>query len=240
MLTLARLPEIVTAHTVIKKHKSMRTKTLFLAALVAAVGVASSMAQSNVYSLNVVGYVNKPFVTGFNLIANPLNKGTNGLDEIMANANVPDNTIAFIWDTAAQDFLTLATYVSGSSSWIPNVNMPPGQGFFVLAPSDYTNTFVGEVMQGSISTTIAPSFNAIGSPVPIGGALSNVLSQMPSLDNDLVFQWDSTAQDFLNISTWAAGSSQWIPELTFGVGEGMFYLSGAAGNTNWVRTFTVQ
>jgi hypothetical protein len=50
----------------------MRTKALLCTSAVAA-GVATSMAQPNVYSLNVVGYVNVPIQGGvsFNLLANP-------------------------------------------------------------------------------------------------------------------------------------------------------------------------
>jgi len=49
----------------------MRNKNIVLCRTLAA-GVATSMAQSNVYSLNVVGYVNVTTTGGglFNLIAN--------------------------------------------------------------------------------------------------------------------------------------------------------------------------
>jgi hypothetical protein len=71
----------------------MRTKALLCAAAVAA-GALSAMAQSNVYSLNVVGYVNVPLVGGgaFNMIANPLNNtGTGG------------NNISNLFSAVAQD-----------------------------------------------------------------------------------------------------------------------------------------
>src|SRR6478672_7317898 len=51
-----------------KTHSHMRTKTLLLTAALAAVGVSSSMAQ--VYSVNVVGYVNKSVPKGFYMLAN--------------------------------------------------------------------------------------------------------------------------------------------------------------------------
>src|ERR1043165_8066346 len=51
----------------------MRTKTLVCAAILAA-GLASSMAQSNVYSLNVVGYYNVVIPGGTKvMVANQLN-----------------------------------------------------------------------------------------------------------------------------------------------------------------------
>ena len=62
----------------------MRTKVLLgLAAL--AVGLSTSIAQ-NVYSLNVVGYINITVAGGgYTLCANQLNNGTNGINQVLAN-----------------------------------------------------------------------------------------------------------------------------------------------------------
>src|SRR3954451_14568718 len=70
----------------------MRTKTLLCMAAMAA-GVATSMAQSNVYSLNIVGYANVPAPAGFTFQSNPFNTGvTNGANEVIPNTGA--------WDTA--------------------------------------------------------------------------------------------------------------------------------------------
>lgn len=199
------------------------------------------MAQSNVYSLNVVGYVNTVFKGGFNLVANPLNAPTNTLGALMSGANVPDNTQVYIWDTVAQDFAgSTPTYVASSKTWVPDQTIAPGQGIFVFAPSGFTNTFVGEVLQGSMTNSVSPSFNAIASPVPIAGAVGLVLTNFPAIDNDQAFQWDTTAQDFVNSSTYVATSKTWVPSINFGVGEGVFYMFNGSAKTNWVRAFTVQ
>ena len=61
----------------------MRTKTLLLAAALTAAGIASIQAQSNVYSVNVVGYVNVVAPVGqFKMIANPLNATNNTIGGI--------------------------------------------------------------------------------------------------------------------------------------------------------------
>src|SRR5207249_3273515 len=54
-----RLWNSLATHGNIQIQNNMRTKTLLAAAAMLAAGFASSMAQSNVYSLNVVGYVNR-------------------------------------------------------------------------------------------------------------------------------------------------------------------------------------
>lgn len=200
------------------------------------------MAQSNVYSLNVVGYVNVAYKAGFNAAANPLvGSPDNTLNTIMSGSGVPDNTIVFQWNSTIQDFdATLPTYVAGSGTWTPNAPIIQGQGVFVLAPSDFTNTFVGEVKQGSTTTAIAPGFNGIASPVPIAGDTATILTGMTPSDNDQAFKWNATAQDFTEIATYVAASSTWTPVVNFGVGEGLFYLSSAPSTVNWVRNFTVQ
>lgn len=220
----------------------MRTKTLLAVAAIGAAGIASSLAQSNVYSLNVVGYVNVAYKAGFNAAANPLvGSPDNTLNTVMAGAAVPDNTIVFTWDTTAQDFSgVLPTFVASSGTWDPNIAIPQGQGIFVLAPSDFTNTFVGEVKQGSTTTAIDPGFNGIASPVPIGGDTATVLTGMVASDNDLAFKWDTTTQDFGAIATYILSSTTWDPIVNWQVGEGIFYLSQAGSTVNWVRNFTVQ
>jgi hypothetical protein len=220
----------------------MRTKLLVAAAILAA-GVATSMAQSNVYSLNVVGYVNKPFVAGgFTAAANPLNATNNSLNTIMKGTQVPDNTLVFLWDAALQDFsATLPSYNAAAGNWVPDATINPGTGFFVFAPTAYTNTFVGEVLQqGGITAVPIPSnFALIASQPPIGGNVGVVLSGLPAADNDLALKWDTTAQDFTTIETYSAASSAWVPGTTqFGVAEGILYFHNGAA-TSWIRNFTV-
>lgn len=54
----------------------MRTKTLALSAVLGALGTASLVAQTNVYSLNAVGYINVTMPPGYSIITCPLICGT--------------------------------------------------------------------------------------------------------------------------------------------------------------------
>src|SRR5437588_10363094 len=60
----------------------MRTKTLLLTAALSAAGVASSMAQGTVFSVNAVGYVNTTVGPKFSLIANPLTASDNTINTL--------------------------------------------------------------------------------------------------------------------------------------------------------------
>ena len=154
----------------------MRTKSLLAAAAITAAGLASSLAQSNVYSLNVVGYVNTVVEGGgtYSLLCNPLNNQNNNLTNVFstaAGAQQPSSQI-LTWDVVNFDFDVLQpAFVAGA--WTANVGLPPGKGFFyVNNGSTFTNTFVGEVVQGSFTNLIvgSGSYNCIGSSAPIGGS----------------------------------------------------------------------
>jgi hypothetical protein len=198
---------------------------------------------AQVYSQNVVGYVNKSFQNGFFvLVSNPLKSGTNGLKEIMPNP--PDNTQIWRWNVGLQDLdATIPTYSAGSGNWVPNAVLNPGEGFFVVAGANFTNTFVGEVLQGALSNPIVGggNFQAVGSMVPVGGDLkNNVLKDYPALDNDQVWTWNVGLQDLNGtISTYSAGSSTWVPEANIPVADGFFLVRGG-GPVNYVRNFTVN
>jgi hypothetical protein len=219
----------------------MRTKALLCAAALAA-GAVSSMAQSNVYSLNVVGYVNKVFTNGFfTLVCNPLDAGTNDLATVLPG--VPDNTIVYTWNVGIQDLdPTTPTYSAAQSKWIPNQTVSPGQGFFVVGGGTFTNTFVGNVIQGSITNPIAGNgnFQAVSALAPVGGSLTNVLAAYPATDGDVVYTWNVGIQDFdPTLPTWSAAQSKWLPDANIAVGDG-FFLVRQGGPVNYILNFTVQ
>src|SRR5688572_12296625 len=61
----------------------MKTKTLVLTTLLSLASSASLFAQ--VYSQNIVGFVQANAVSGFNILANPFNTGTNGIAQVISN-----------------------------------------------------------------------------------------------------------------------------------------------------------
>jgi len=221
----------------------MRTKAVLCAAALAA-GAVTSMAQSNVYSLNVVGYVNKSFsAANFVLVCNPFNAATNDLNTIIPNA--PDGTQVWRWlvDKQDLDVNNIASYSAANKAWAPNPVLNPGEGFFVVAGSDFTNTFVGDVPQGSLTNALVgnSAFEAIGSKVPVGGNLATVLAGYPATDGDQVWTWNTALQDFnvSDVASYSAAQSKWNPDATVAVGDA-FFLVRAGGPVNYVRNFTVQ
>ena len=165
-------------------------KTLLIAAAALAASVISSQAQ--VYSQNIVGYVNKPFVTGYVNVSNPLdNSGGNSLTNVVQNVGgALDGVLVYLWNgtgyTIRQFDSSSATGVSDlGGSPVASPTLDPGSFAFLNNNSGVllTNTFVGVVHvegagTGSVGRTtnvLATGFNFVGSKISVGGGLTTSL-----------------------------------------------------------------
>jgi len=180
----------------------MRTKTLLcLAALTAS--VATTMAQSNVYSLNIVGYANVKFVAGNGFYNNPLN-----LDNVNNASNilniVPPGGSGAGLDQFYISIFTCAGFNTyyyesdlGGNGWFtdsgggtakPPPTLPPGTGFILQTTlGAFTNTFVGNVMPGpgqTNSITLASGTSMHGSILPLSGAVTNSAFHFPNANQN--------------------------------------------------------
>jgi hypothetical protein len=190
----------------------MRTKTMILSALLGALGSVSVMAQTNVYSLNAVGYINVTVLPGFNIVTCPL-------------ITSPDNTVGTVFNNAASNYTHCEVYFwfpgntppSYSSDLAKNVGTANGptttvntngwtdNGTNVLAPgtacwfennflTNITITFVGTVPTGPITNNLVYGFNLAGSVVPTSGDLvTNSISALTNYNlGDVVYTYDAT------------------------------------------------
>lgn len=198
----------------------MNTKSLLLAAVVAAVGAVSGSAQ--VTSQNIVGYIRLSLTSGFNLISNQLNNGNNQVQTVLTG--VPDGTEVYKWGGTSY---SLNSFVDGA--WdVPTQTLTPGEGFFVRVGAATTVTLIGEV---SLSNTkaLTAGFNLISIPLPLAGSLTDAaVGGFPAAEGDDVYQWTGTGfslNSFVD-GEWSNGAA---PSLR--IGEG-FFVNGAA------RTYT--
>jgi hypothetical protein len=234
----------------------MRTKVLICAAALAA-SLASSMAQ-NVYSLNVVGYVNVTLPHGaFTCVANPLDAtmggtvaGGNDSGNLFTNtaANLFNGSKLQPWNSAINDFSAQINYSTITKKWGSTFSMAPGVAamFFNNGASDTVITFTGQVPQGtySVGSLIKGGFSMVGSPVPIGGDLTNSTSAVglvPS-NGDTLATWGGT--DWRASSKWSTITKKWSASATatagIAPGQGFFYFNNGSSANNWVSNFTVQ
>src|SRR5256885_16801290 len=109
----------------------MRTKTLLCLAALTAAGVTASMAQSsNVYSLNIVGYVNySQNAVTFNIIANPLNLTNNDVSYVFSAA--PSYPGLAVYKRNGGGGYDIATFDPDLSAWDNALDVSPGVGVWL-------------------------------------------------------------------------------------------------------------
>src|SRR5664280_2607847 len=140
----------------------MRTKTLFLAAAALAASLATSSAQSNVYSVNIVGYYNINLAAGVKtLVANQLDNGTNTMNDVLAA--LPNKSSAQYFNGTS--FVTVG---KSGGTWTGNPAVPPGAGFFVVANSACTNVFLGSAPTSN-SLSLTTSKVLVAARIPFSG-----------------------------------------------------------------------
>ncbi len=216
----------------------MKTKTLLFSALTMIAALTSAQADTAVYSVNAVGYVNVSVPAGqFVLVSNPVSQPTNTINAILPSA--PDNTTKiFLFDGAGYVLFT-----KRSTGWAPNGGttiINPGVGMFVqnTAATNITLTFVGDVLQstasGPLSNSIPAGYSLVASQVPQAGLVETQLG-LPAQNNDKVYKFvGGTYQLFTRrTSTWSSPG-----EPSVAVAEGFFFQTAAA--KTWVRDFNVN
>lgn len=222
----------------------MRTKSLVAAAAVIAAGVASSMAQSNVYSLNIVGYYNVP-VAGLTALANNLKSGTptDRMDKVVPysdgdNVQVWTGTSWAIW-TMDSGYASGWADPDGNEAALTSLpTLGAGLGFFYGNNTGITNiTFVGEVRTGTNTVSIPAGLQPLGSPLPYGGAVSTGPLNLLVQDGDNIQKWTGTSwavytRDSGFGTGWSDPDGNEGPEPTLNVGQGFFY-GNNVGSFNW-------
>jgi len=185
----------------------MKAKTLLIAAAALAAGVISSQAQ--VYSQNIVGYVNTPAVVGFTAMANPLGNSNNSATNLFdTTSGANDGSVLYIWTGTKYSQVQFdSTQTTGFSDAVSGNTvaapiLPPGVGFlFNNQNASNTVTYVGTVTVGGpgastnvvgLTTNILSSHTLYVFPasvLPVGGGISSVLGIVNvggSLDGSIV------------------------------------------------------
>ncbi len=246
----------------------MRTKTLVCAAALIAAGVATSMAQSNVFSLNIVGYANVPAPSGFTFQSNPLDVGTNGANEVIPNSGQWDfseihqwtgvNYQVAVFDSSTDD--TTTGFIDRNGNPIPVPILNSGKGY-LLNRSGASNvvTYVGQVRTGTNVLTYPASalVYAVGSPIPYSGGVSTALGFTNSAGNlDFcevqqaivngggavtgfkVSVFDSSTDD--TTTGFIDRNGNQVAEPLIKIGEGFFFNNASGGTRTWTQILSVN
>jgi hypothetical protein len=227
----------------------MKTKTLLIAAAALAAGVMSSQAQ--VYSQNIVGYVNLNLSEGFNLVATPLDYDGTGTNSSVTNiygASLPPSSQIYVFGGSSYTVATYAINKAGTATnWTANPSINPGLGYWVSIPSGAFGgstsniTVVGTVLQGSLKNPAitGAGYTIVGSQVPVAGGITTSLNYFPS-PSDQIYAYNGTGYNVYTYAINKAGTAtNWAPSIpSINVGQG-FWLNSATGAA-WTNNFTVQ
>lgn len=201
-------------------------------------GIASSSAQ--VYSVNAVGYVNVAIPPGFSMIANPLDAANNALPSIFQNP--PDGLTVYKFNPTTG--FAQSTFDQLIGEWSdPAMTLAPGEGAFVrnVGTTRYTNTFVGEVKTGTLTTSLSRGFSIASSQVPQSGDLKTVLG-FPDFDGATIYRFSNAVNNYLPTATFDTLVGGWDPAAPVpGVGEAFWvFIPGTGAAVNWTREFSIN
>jgi hypothetical protein len=177
--------------------------------------------------------INLPNDGSFVLIANPLDHGSNTLDEVLPN--MPDSSTLLFWDCNTQDIApTSYTYSAPQGRWYPpGGRLPPGNGAFLSLGGGaglFSLTFIGTPHVPVLPPTF-PCGMARGTLLsrqdPGGGTFENITGQAP-IEGAMLLRWNTPLQDF-DAFVFAGGA--WSPGVpTLGIGESALISMGTNNN----------
>jgi hypothetical protein len=210
----------------------MRTKTLLCLAAAAAIAIPAS---AQVYSANIVGYVNyTQAASSFDIAANPLNNGNNDVSVVFANgASYPG--LAIYKRNAAGTGYDQAIYDVDAGGWTQPLALAPGDAFWVATPAGQTfaTTFVGEVIQNG-TNNLPAGFSMKGSKFPQAGNLETDLG-IPGAPGDTVYLWNGS--NGYNQSSYDVDAGGWTVPPIVKVAQGFWYYNAGAAK-DWVKNYT--
>jgi hypothetical protein len=219
--------------------------------LTAALSAASLTSFAQVYSVNVVGYVNQTVpANGWAILANPLNNGANAINDVIKLPDGSDGVTIYRYNDATDSFRSSIQFITGFGWFSPDGDiapLAPGEAFFInnITTAPLTITFVGEVPQGQlVNPLLGGKFALKSSMVPQTARLAAL--EFPGATGDTIYQYNSATQSYKSSYQFIEGFG-WFspdpdtdvngPEIPVGTG---FWIQKAGATVNWSRNFTVN
>lgn len=179
-------------------------------------------------------YFNCNFLAGSNLFSEPLLLESNNLSVLFPTSGtnftyIPAGTTVSLWNPSTSSFDSTATLTNGA--WSNDLKLPPGAGALVVAPSPFTNSFTGIVLNhaGSLLTSLnqiylpPPVFSGpngiylLGDKCPVvdvgTNIFLNILGRMPFVGEQVTL---------LSGTSTYLGNGIWDSVPTLGVGQAAF------------------
>jgi hypothetical protein len=214
----------------------MRTKALLLTAALGVAGIASSMAQT-VYSVNIVGYINKTIPNGLALFANQLNHTPN--NGVATVIGTPNGTVRVSKFNPAAGNFQVAVFDPDTGGWNDpdNITLNPGQGAYIdnVTGAPLPLTFVGEVQLTS-SLNIHNGLDIYSSVLPQAGDLNALQFPVPTGSIRLL-KFNGTGFDQFIFDPDSGGWNPNVP--TLAIADAFWVDNTSGAPMTWARSFPV-
>ena len=224
---------------------SMKKLSLLLAGLCVAASVSAQAANTNVTSVNMVGFVNQNLLANkfhFSAVQLPAVGGSNQMFYTLLGNQLPLLSQVYFWNSTSQVWIKAIN--SGKGGWNNNSSnrlVSAGEGIFILSPTNMTISLAGEVPLAPTTTvSLVSGYNAVGYSYPVDIAFTNTSfwNGLPTLS--VLNLWDDNASGWVKYTRaskggWNAAASN----LVFRAGQGFFAMKqGSATNLFEIRPFT--
>lgn len=208
-------------------------------ATTALVAAAAAVTAQTVTSANIVGY-NKLDNSALELTSAQFYVGeANSIDDVFGD-QLPVGSKVYKYTPGSGYGGNISTFSSvflGGTAWSVDLELVPGEAFWVETPSAAPSITAGEVpMESSVTNNIVPGLQLMSYPYPVEVSISD-MNLTPTV-GDKIYKYDPVNGYGGNISTFSSvflGGTAWNVDLVFGVGEGFWYESAAAGTVEWVE-----
>ncbi len=210
----------------------MEAKRLLLTATLIAGAAVTGNGQA-VYSVNIVGYINKTLNPGLTLLANQLNASPNNAVQTLFGTP-PGPITVFKFNPSTGNFEQAAYDLD--SGWTDPTGMVlnPGQGAFVdNAGPAFTLTLLGEVQLVS-TLNIHPGLDIYSSVIPQAGPLPDILPVPTAALTICLFNGRT-----FDCYTYDLDANDWIPTRPSVEIAEAFVVDNAGPTLAWTRNFTV-
>ena len=214
----------------------MKKLSLIVAGLSVLAGIAVQAANTNVTSVNIVGYI-KADLPSNQLVFAAINMnavgGSNQVFGPSVGDQLPVASVAFFWNVTSQKWdQAIRTSKQGWGSF-SNRQVAVGEGIFIKTPTNISLNLLGEVPLAPTSTvTLLPGFNALAYMYPVDTAWTSTalcvglpVSSVLNVWNVSSQKWDQTIRT--SKQGWGAATNTIIK-----AGQAFFVVNNA-GYTNF-------
>jgi hypothetical protein len=219
----------------------MKKLSLFVAGLSVLAGLAVQAANTNVTSVNIVGYIK------VDLPSNQLVFAAENMSSV-GGGNVPFTTIGdqmpvaswvYFWNAPSQTWDRVQRTAKSGWGVATNRTLSVGQGVFLKAPTNVSVNLLGEVPLAPTSTvTLLNGYNAIGCMYPTDIAWTNTALSQKLPVASWFNVWDQAGQSWVRVQRTA--KSGWGPATNTVLKAGQAFFIQVSSGTNVVepRPFT--